>query len=150
MKLTLLFPDGWYEHGGYRLLKPLLQQLGSTIHFGRVAVKPGKPTTFATWAGDSRQSQFFALPRNPASAQVCFYVFVLPCLRKRLGYAASNLARAQSGNGWSIPHTRVVTAEDLCRDVRTEYYRARVTPNEAGELVAYTTGSQRSRWVEQR
>jgi gephyrin len=32
------------------LLQPILQTIG-TIHFGRICMKPGKPTTFATVKG---------------------------------------------------------------------------------------------------
>jgi molybdopterin biosynthesis enzyme len=34
--------------GDYDLLQPTLQALGAQIHFGRVLMKPSKPTTFAT------------------------------------------------------------------------------------------------------
>lgn len=35
--------------GELDLLKPTIERaLGGTIHFGRVSMKPGKPTTFAT------------------------------------------------------------------------------------------------------
>jgi gephyrin len=71
--------------GAGDLLKPVLERdFGATIHFGRVALKPGKPTTFATipsGEGGARQVPVFALPGNPASALVTFYVFVVPALR---------------------------------------------------------------------
>lgn len=72
------------------LLKPVLERsFDATIHFGRVAVKPGKPTTFATVpppAGKHFPVPVFALPGNPASALVTFYVFVVPALRKMGGW----------------------------------------------------------------
>ena len=43
-----------------------------------------KPTTFATRELDNKL--IFALPGNPASAIVTFYLFVLPGLRKMAGY----------------------------------------------------------------
>ncbi|KAJ2713990.1 hypothetical protein H4R19_001965, partial [Coemansia spiralis] len=54
------------------------QRLGGTIHFGRVAMKPSKPTTFATVAGGGF---VFALPGNPVSALVAFHMFVAPAVR---------------------------------------------------------------------
>lgn len=84
--------------GSSDLLKPVIERhLGGTIHFGRVAVKPGKPTTFATIDvsssedgsgsdGKTRRKYIFVLPGNPASALVMFYIFVVPALRKLGGW----------------------------------------------------------------
>lgn len=74
------------------LLKPVIERyLNGTVHFGRVSIKPGKPTTFATipvshQSGGSLEKPIFALPGNPASALVTFYVFVVPALRKLGGF----------------------------------------------------------------
>ena len=77
------------------LLKPVIEHhLGGTVHFGRVRVKPGKPTTFATIpapAGGqgSASVPLFALPGNPASALVTFHIFVVPALRKLGGWPSA-------------------------------------------------------------
>jgi len=76
--------------GSTDLLKPIIERhFNGTIHFGRVKVKPGKPTTFATisvpGSEDSRKP-VFALPGNPASALVTFNVFVIPALRRLGGF----------------------------------------------------------------
>lgn len=73
------------------LLKPVIEyNFQGTIHFGRVAMKPGKPTTFATIpkkkAAQGGHTPMFALPGNPASALVTFYIFVLPALRRLGGW----------------------------------------------------------------
>ncbi len=70
------------------LLKPVIERhFSGTIHFGRVTIKPGKPTTFATipWTGDIVKP-VFALPGNPSSALVTFHIFVVPALRKLGGW----------------------------------------------------------------
>ena len=73
------------------LLKPVIERhLNGTIHFGRVSMKPGKPTTFATVPTTGRpleNTAIFALPGNPASALVTFYLFVVPALRRLSGLA---------------------------------------------------------------
>jgi gephyrin len=75
------------------LLKPVIERkFNGTIHFGRVKMKPGKPTTFATIPKSGRQGvgesvPVFALPGNPASALVTFHLFVVPALRKLGGWA---------------------------------------------------------------
>lgn len=76
------------------LLKPVIERhFNGTVHFGRVTVKPGKPTTFAsipTLGGKSGDRMpVFALPGNPASALVTFHVFVVPTLRKLGGWPRS-------------------------------------------------------------
>ncbi|KNC53357.1 gephyrin [Thecamonas trahens ATCC 50062] len=86
----LVLTSGGVSMGQKDLVKPLLATMGS-IHFGRVCLKPGKPTTFATLArtpasadaappapGDAVLA--FALPGNPVSALVTFELFVAPAL----------------------------------------------------------------------
>jgi len=75
------------------LLKPVIERyFDGVIHFGRVSVKPGKPTTFASVpmppspSGETKWKPIFALPGNPASALVTFYVFVVPALRRMGGW----------------------------------------------------------------
>ena len=69
------------------LLKPVIEHhLNGTVHFGRVRVKPGKPTTFATVPTPRARVPMFALPGNPASALVTFHVFVVPALRRLGGW----------------------------------------------------------------
>lgn len=88
------------------LLKPVIERkLGGEVKFGRVSVKPGKPTTFAVVPvqADGAHSTFkplFALPGNPASALVTFNVFVVPALRKLGGWEFS-------GQGCELPKVKV-------------------------------------------
>lgn len=83
----ILLTTGGTSMGSTDLLKPVIEQhFGGVIHFGRVAIKPGKPTTFATVASGGIEKPIFALPGNPASALVAFHIFVLPALRKLSAY----------------------------------------------------------------
>jgi molybdenum cofactor synthesis domain-containing protein len=72
--------------------------MGGTVHFGRLDMKPGKPTTFitidrrdimappTTIETEDERLQFrhrkliFALPGNPVSASVCTELLIRPCL----------------------------------------------------------------------
>lgn len=47
-----------------------------------------KPTTFSTVIFNGRKKLIFSLPGNPVSACVCFYLFVIPCIKKMIGYDA--------------------------------------------------------------
>lgn len=135
--------------GEFDLLKPTLERsLGGTIHFGRVAMKPGKPTTFASVpaanlkdpASSARAAAFpekvvFSLPGNPASAVVTFHLFVLPALQQMAGVRPVGL-----------PRVRVrLDAPVRCDASREEYHRVFVGAR-AGEegLYAVSTGGQRS------
>lgn len=126
---------GGVSMGELDLLKPILEQsLNGTIHFGRVAMKPGKPTTFATVPLDATKKLVFALPGNPASALVTFHLFVLPALRKMLGVVPHEL-----------PRVSVVVEQDVGLDSRPEFHRAYVAFGPAdGRLHAWSTGGQRS------
>jgi gephyrin len=76
------------------LLKPVIERhFNGTVHFGRVTIKPGKPTTFASipipGSKAEERKPVFALPGNPASALVTFHIFVVPALRKLGGWPRS-------------------------------------------------------------
>ena len=76
--------------GDADLVKPMLEKLG-TVHFGRLNMKPGKPTTFATLNRPANDSQsygkvlFFGLPGNPVSCLVTKSLFIDPALKKLQG-----------------------------------------------------------------
>ena len=137
--------------GELDLLKPTIERrLEGIIHFGRVSMKPGKPTTFATVQtkdnkGDPSTKLIFSLPGNPVSAIACTSLFVLPCLSKASG---SNLGNNGEPNGWKkfgCPRVSVILAESIrCDKTREEYQRANVTSREDGRLYAIVNGGQRS------
>ena len=126
--------------GELDLLKPTIERsLGGTIHFGRVNMKPGKPTTFATIpvkspTGERITKTIFSLPGNPASAVVTFHLFVLPSLHQASGIKPVGL-----------PKVKVVLEEDVRMDAqRPEYHRAFVGGKSDGRLYGSSTGGQRS------
>lgn len=154
--VDVIITTGGVSMGELDLLKPTIERsLGGTIHFGRVAMKPGKPTTFATIpfkaSGDDssqqeRQSKLiFSLPGNPASALVTLNLFVLPSLHKLTGLGHSS--QALSSKPWlapqlGLPRVAVVLTHHFPLDPkRTEYHRAVVTASRSdGRLYATSTG----------
>lgn len=139
-RVDLVMTTGGVSMGELDLLKPTVERsLGGTIHFGRVNMKPGKPTTFATVpvknnAGERVSKPIFSLPGNPASALVTFHLFVLPSLHALSGEDPAGAPRA-----------RVVLAHAFPKDKgRPEYHRAHVAVGGDGRLVATSTGGQRS------
>lgn len=139
-RVDVIITTGGVSMGELDLLKPTIERsLGGTIHFGRVAMKPGKPTTFATIPfkdnNGSRQTKvIFSLPGNPASAIVTYHLFVLASLHKLSGITPVGLPRVQ-----------VVVDESIKLDSkRSEYHRVTVTSRKDGLLHAISTGFQRS------
>lgn len=139
-EVDLLITTGGVSMGELDLLKPTIERsLGGAIHFGRVAMKPGKPTTFATVPvknndGERAEKVVFSLPGNPASALVTFHLFVLPALHKMSGVEPAGLTK--------VP---VALSHDFVLDpVRPEYHRAIVSVGRDGVLAATSTGGQRS------
>jgi molybdopterin molybdotransferase len=124
----VVLTSGGVSVGSRDLIKPILSRIG-TIHFGRIAYKPGKPTTFATVG----EALVFGLPGFPVSSLVSFEMFVRPALRKMQGYLQVRR-----------PVVRAVAGHGLSRSPdRPEYQRA-VVRWESGRLVARSTGIQRS------
>ncbi|KAK0408101.1 hypothetical protein QR680_003775 [Steinernema hermaphroditum] len=109
-------------------IKGVLTALGCKIHFGRVAMKPGMPTTFATVTNSKGlKKYFFSLPGNPVSAYVCMEVFAVPFMKKKAGFGKTELTRI------------IVKMEDEVKlDERLEYRRA-VLIVQDGRLYARTT-----------
>ncbi|RHZ82706.1 hypothetical protein Glove_104g49 [Diversispora epigaea] len=135
-QVDVLVTTGGVSMGEFDLLKPILEQsLGAKIHFGRLKMKPGKPTTFATLPGNSPNSHeklIFALPGNPVSAIVTFYLFVLPALRRFSGYEK-----------WDYPILQVELANSVSLDPRPEYHRAIISFDKTkGKFIANSTGRQ--------
>ncbi|KAI8442223.1 hypothetical protein MSG28_005802 [Choristoneura fumiferana] len=107
------------------------EDFGATLHFGRVRMKPGKPSTFATCQLNGRTKYIFALPGNPVSAYVCCLLFVIRALKVCSGRAAE----------W--PRLRVRLAHAVRLDPRPEYGRATLGLPAGGDLpTAALIGSQ--------
>lgn len=122
----VVITSGGVSVGTRDLIKSILERLG-TVHFGRIAMKPGKPLTFAS-IGDRLA---FGLPGFPVSSLVTFEVFVRPALLKMQG--RQRIHR---------PRVEVTLAHDLRQTPdRTEYQRV-VVSWEGGGLTARSTGLQ--------
>ncbi|KAJ8604757.1 hypothetical protein MRB53_041662 [Persea americana] len=139
-EVDVIVTSGGVSMGELDLLKPTIErQLGGTIHFGRVSMKPGKPTTFATIPfkendGQDTKRLIFSLPGNPASAVVTFNLFVLPALHQHSGVEPAGL-----------PKIKVVLEQDVrCDEKRDEYHRVVIIAKGDGRLYASSTGGQRS------
>jgi molybdopterin molybdotransferase len=72
---------GGVSMGDFDFVPSVLERAGVNILFTRVAVQPGKPTTF----GLHSRSVIFGLPGNPVSSFIQFEMLVRPLLSKMMG-----------------------------------------------------------------
>ena len=115
----------------------LVNEFNAKIHFGRVFMKPGKPTVFATVEVNNRKLLIFSLPGNPVSALVTSNLYVLPSLRC--------LSGLQKNNPAVLPTIQVVLAHDFELDPRPEYHRVRlISDRSSGQMLASSTGANQA------
>lgn len=131
-QVDVLITSGSVSMGDRDMLKPILQHhFDATIHFGRVNMKPGKPTTFATCLYQNRTKYLLCLPGNPVSATVTMHLFVLPLLK----------LLCKDSSTPTIVKTKLMASYNL--DPRPEYARAILQWNNTDILpLAYSTGNQ--------
>src|SRR5690606_33969960 len=77
----LVITTGGVSVGEHDLVPPVLQEMGATIHFHKVAQKPGKPMLFATHGNTA----IIGLPGNPRAVMILFWEYVLPAIRAMMG-----------------------------------------------------------------
>mmetsp|Transcript_6729 Transcript_6729/g.9653 ORF Transcript_6729/g.9653 Transcript_6729/m.9653 type:complete len:668 (-) Transcript_6729:316-2319(-) len=126
----------------------LVKNLGCQLHFGRLHMKPGKPTSFFTAHLDGKQTLIFALPGNPVSAMVCAELLVRPCLDMIHSGIIGKLPNMVEN---AIVHSEVnATLMDIVKlDMeRPEYHRVSLTfavdEKNGLKVSASSTGVQRS------
>ncbi|MFQ5466450.1 MAG: gephyrin-like molybdotransferase Glp, partial [Thermodesulfobacteriota bacterium] len=77
----IILSSGGVSVGDYDFVKDVLEEMGSTMRFWKVAMKPGKPLAFGVIGGKPA----FGLPGNPVSSMVAFEQFVRPVILKLSG-----------------------------------------------------------------
>uniref|UniRef100_A0A671SRA0 Gephyrin n=1 Tax=Sinocyclocheilus anshuiensis TaxID=1608454 RepID=A0A671SRA0_9TELE len=132
-RADVIITSGGVSMGEKDYLKQVLDiDLHAQIHFGRVFMKPGLPTSFATVDMDGSRKLIFALPGNPVSAVVTCNLFVIPALRKMQGILD--------------PRPTIIKARlscDVKLDPRPEYHRCILTWHHQEPLPwAQSTGNQ--------
>lgn len=85
----LLVGTGGISVGDHDLMLPVLLQLGFEQRFRKLALRPGRPTTFGRLPRDDNPERgpllVLALPGNPASTMVAFELLARPLIRALLG-----------------------------------------------------------------
>ncbi len=78
----VLLLSGGVSMGDYDLVPGILRENGIELLFTKVAIKPGRPSTF----GVGETTRCFALPGNPVSTFIQFEMLVKPALFKMMGH----------------------------------------------------------------
>jgi molybdopterin molybdotransferase len=85
----VLVTTGGASVGDHDIVQDILIELGVTLDFWRINMRPGKPLMFGTRG----RTLIFGLPGNPVSAMVTALVFIRPALRAWLGYTGATTWR---------------------------------------------------------
>jgi molybdopterin molybdotransferase len=117
----LLVTVGGASVGERDLVQSVLGEVGLSIDFWRIAMRPGKPLMF----GRIGATPMLGLPGNPVSALVCGLLFLRPAIDAMLASTANRTTvRARLGR-------------DLGKnDNREDYLRAELRRDADGELIA--------------
>lgn len=81
-KTDLVLLTGGVSMGEFDYVPAILKSIGAEIKFWKVAVQPGKPTTFAI----KDKKMIFGLPGNPVSSYIQYELLVKPAVYKMMGY----------------------------------------------------------------
>lgn len=128
-KSDIVITSGGASVGDFDFVEQVLNEINADIKFQSVAIKPGKPISFAV----IDKKLFFSLPGNPLSAITTFEEFVKPACEKMLGK-----------NMESDDTLQVILAEDFKeKEGRSKYIYVKIKA-ENGKLYAYKVGSQSS------
>lgn len=123
----IVITSGGVSAGDFDFVENVLEEIGAKINFTAVAIKPGKPVTFAT----IDNKLFFGLPGNPLSVITTFEEFVKPAIKKMKGYKEvyEEKMLVTAGNDFKAK-----------KDRRKFIYVNII--NEGGKYYAYDLGSQ--------
>lgn len=72
--------SGGVSMGDLDFVDTAMRDIGLEVHYNRVAVKPGKPMTYAT----KDKKAIFGLPGNPVSVYLMFHIFVMRAVKVML------------------------------------------------------------------
>jgi len=130
-----LISSGGVSMGEKDYIKIFLEKNGDII-FGRLNMKPGKPTTF----GKYKNLTVFGLPGNPVSSIVCYHLIVFPAIKM---FQNPNLENIQYEN----TRIKAKLLHEVDLSDRPEYARGYLYFEQEGDSNYFfvgTTGNQRS------
>ena len=126
----LLVTIGGASVGEHDLVKKALGEIGLSVDFWKIAMRPGKPLMF----GRLGATAVLGLPGNPVSALVCGMLFLRPAIERLQGLPGAGPALEPALAGTDLK----------ANDGRQDYLRARLSRDADGGLVARAFAKQDS------
>lgn len=124
-KVDLLVTTGGASVGEHDLIQSALGEIGLTVDFWKIAMRPGKPLIYGKLERDGGATPFLGLPGNPVSSMVCALMFMAPILNRLSGLPEIDL-----------PHDTAVLETTLPEnDQREDYLRATLNRDDSGILM---------------
>jgi len=127
----LVLMSGGVSMGDFDFVPKAMEAAGFRILYDRVAVKPGKPTTFAVSAG----CDLFGLPGNPVSCFVIFEILVKPYLYRTMS-ALYEPPRIMAVMGADFSRSKTAREEWIPVAIRNDGTLVPVTYNGSGHYHA--------------
>lgn len=115
----IVISTGGVSVGDYDYIEEILEKMGADIHVRSVAIKPGKPLTFASIGSilNVNRSEdkvlYFGVPGNPVSAMMSFWRFIRGAIAKLNGSHKTH---------WYPQFIKATTTADLHSQGRRETY----------------------------
>lgn len=128
LEADVLVTSGGVSVGPHDLVRATLAELGAREVFWRVAMRPGKPISFAVGA----ETLVFGLPGNPVSSLVGALLFVVPALR-----ALQGVGDPAPPYAWGI-----LGAPAVRSPARDDFQRARIEESETGTRLVPIEGQE--------
>jgi molybdopterin molybdotransferase len=122
MGADILITTGGASVGEHDLVRQALRQIGFTLDFWKIAMRPGKPMMF----GQLGALPVLGLPGNPVSAYVCAILFLVPALAKMSGLPA----------GSPSTEAALLGAPVKANDHRADHLRATLARGDDGRWIA--------------
>ncbi len=127
-KADVIVTLGGASVGDHDLVRDVMEEMGMTLDFWRIAMRPGKPLM----VGRLKGTHILGLPGNPVSSIVCSHLFLVPLLAKLGGRGIQR----------DIRQATIMTSLHK-NDEREDYIRAVVHNGDNG-LEAHPFGKQDS------
>jgi molybdopterin molybdotransferase len=129
LRADLIISSGGVSVGDFDFVKDVMGEMGNSMHFWQVAMRPGKPLAF----GAIESVPLFGLPGNPVSVMVSFEQFVRPCLLKMQGHTKL-----------FHPTIKAISKQEIKKNAGIKHFIRAVVTKEKNKYIARTTGKQGS------
>ncbi|WP_369347379.1 molybdopterin-binding protein [Acetobacter papayae] len=122
----MLVTIGGASVGAYDLVRQSLTDIGLTLDFWKIAMRPGKPLL----SGHIGSTPIIGLPGNPVAALVCSTVFVAPAIQRMMGMAVAD----------TLPTEPAILGVDVGpNDQRQDFLRATLSSAPAPDSLPVVT-----------